>query len=79
MSELNNENSTFRSDSYFKYMIFIMVLVQILDTYTGFYNAVIPSKVVEEFLSGYPQNVANSIFAFCVAIASLGSYLAFLV
>ncbi len=79
MTELNNKISTIRSDSYFKYMIFILVLVQILDTYTGFYNAVIPSKIVEEFLSDYPQNVANSIFAFCVAIASIGSYIAFLV
>ncbi|MFX0188602.1 MAG: MFS transporter [Candidatus Hodarchaeota archaeon] len=79
MTQQNNENSTYRSSAYFKYMIFVLILVQILDTYTGFYNSVIPSKIVEEFLSDYPQNVANSIFAFFVAIASLGSYVAFLV
>jgi len=79
MTQKNNDDSTYRSSSYFKYMIFILILVQMLDTYTGFYNTVIPSKVVEEFLSDYSQNVANSIFAFCIAIASLGSYVAFLV
>ena len=76
----NSENSTFRSHKYFKYMIFILILVIILDNYTQFYSAVIPSKIVEEFLSDrYSQNVANSIFALSLAIASIGSYLVFLV
>jgi len=74
-----NENSTLRSPGYFKYMIIILMFVLILDNYTQFYSAVIPSKVVEEFLGNYPQNVANSIFAFSLAIASLGSYIVFLV
>jgi MFS family permease len=79
MSNNNSEKPIEHSQAYFKYLLFILILVQILDTYTGFYNAVIPSKVVEEFLADYPQNVANSIFAFSVAIGSLGSYVAFLV
>ena len=73
------ENSTFRSHKYFKYMIFILILVLILDNYTQFYSAVIASKIIEEFLSDRPQNVANSIFALTLAIASIGSYLVFLV
>jgi len=78
MNQADNENSTYRSKAYFKYMIFILVLVQILDTYSTFYNSVISSKIVEEFLAAYSQNEATSIFAFSVAIASLGSYVAFL-
>jgi len=74
-----DETSNSRSPGYFKYMIIILMFVLILDNYTQFYSAVIPSKVVEEFLGNYPQNVANSIFAFSLAIASLGSYIVFLV
>ena len=78
MTEKNNENSAMRSKSYLIYMIFILIIVQILDTYTNFYNNVIPSKIIEEFLSGYSENVANSIFALCIAVASIGTYFAFL-
>lgn len=74
-----DENSTLRSPAYFKYMMFILILVLILDNYTQFYSAIIPSKVVEEFLGNYPQNVANSIFFFSLAVASLGSYIVFFV
>ncbi len=74
-----NEDSPVRSPGYFKYMMIILMLVLILDNYTQFYSAIIPSKVVEEFLGHYPQNVANSIFAFSLAIASIGSYIVFLV
>lgn len=74
-----DENSTLRSPGYFKYMMIVLILVLILDNYTQFYSAVIPSKVVEEFLGNYPQNVANSMFAFSLAVASLGSYIVFLV
>ncbi|TXT60524.1 MAG: membrane protein of unknown function [Promethearchaeota archaeon] len=79
MSEKNNKALKNRSVGYFKYLIIVLILVQILDNYTSFYNSVIPSKVVEDLLSGYPDNVANSIFAICVAIASLGTYMAFFV
>ena len=74
-----DENSTLRSPGYFKYMMIILILVLILDNYTQFYSAVILSKVVEEFLGNYPQNVANSIFFFSLAVASLGSYIVFFV
>lgn len=74
-----DENSTLRSPGYFKYMIIILILVLILDNYTQFYSSVIPSKIVEEFLSGYPVNEANSIFALSLAIVSIGSYVVFVV
>jgi len=75
----NSENSTKRSEKYFKYLIFILILVLILDNYTQFYSSVIPSKIVEEFLGGYPQNEANSIFAISLAVVSIGSYVVFVV
>jgi len=75
----NNGNSTLRSPGYFKYMMVILMLVLILDNYTQFYSSVIPSKVIEDLLGDYPQNEAISIFAFSMAIASLGSYITFLV
>ena len=51
--------------------------VEILDTYTTNFPNVIPSRIIVEFLSSYPINVANSIFALCIAIASLGTYIVF--
>jgi len=50
------------------------MFVEILDTYCTLYPTVIPSKVIAEFLSDTPENVANSTFAFCIAIASIGTY-----
>ena len=75
----NSENSTLRSEKYFKYLVFVLILVLILDNYTQFYSSVIPSKIVEEFLGGYPQNEANSIFAISLAVVSIGSYVVFVV
>jgi len=51
--------------------------VEILDTYTTNYPNVIPSRIIAEFLSEYPSNVANSLYALCVAIASIGMYVVF--
>ncbi|TFF83690.1 MAG: MFS transporter [Promethearchaeota archaeon] len=80
MSEHNdNSGSTWRSRQYLIYLLFILILVQILDTYTQFYLNAIPSEVKKSFLSEYSKNVADSIFAIAVAIATLGSYVAFFV
>ncbi len=67
-----------RSKAALLYMIVILMCVEILDTYCTLYPTVIPSKVIAEFLSDFPQNVANSTFAFCIAIASIGTYLVLL-
>lgn len=72
---MTQENTEFeRSKSALLYMIIVLMFVEILDTYCTLYPTVIPSKVIAEFLSNYPENVANSIFAFCIAIASIGTY-----
>ncbi|MBD3253727.1 MAG: MFS transporter [Candidatus Lokiarchaeota archaeon] len=74
MTEEKKETSLTRSKGFYIYIIIILMFVEMLDTYCTLYPTVIPSKVIAEFLSGYPENVANSIFAFCIAIASIGTY-----
>ncbi|MBD3229130.1 MAG: MFS transporter, partial [Candidatus Lokiarchaeota archaeon] len=49
-----------------------------MDTYTTLMLTVVPSKIIDEFLSYYPQNIAESIFQIAVAIATVGTYLVFL-
>jgi len=67
-----------RSKAALLYMIVILMCVEILDTYCTLYPTVIPSRIIAEFLSDYPENVANSTFAFFIAIASTGTYLVLL-
>ncbi|MFW9866708.1 MAG: MFS transporter [Candidatus Thorarchaeota archaeon] len=74
-----NENLTRRSKGYFRYLLIILMFVLILDNYTQFYSAAIPSKVAEEFLGSYPINVANSIYTFAISITTLGSYIVFFI
>jgi MFS family permease len=66
-----------RSKNYLIYLIIVLMFVEITDTYTTNFPNVIPSKVIEEFLSDYPKNVAESIFAISVAVASVGMYFVF--
>ncbi len=78
MMEESNEFRIVRSKAYFRYLIFILIFVEILDTYTTNYPNVIPSQVIAEFLANYPENVAQSIFALAVGIATIGMYLVLL-
>jgi MFS family permease len=78
MSEGKIEDNIVRTKAYFTYLIFILILVEILDTYTTNYPNVIPSQVIKEFLSEYPQNMAQSLFAVVVGIATIGTYFVFL-
>lgn len=78
MTEMENENSVKRSKSYLIYLLIILMLVQILDTYVTFSLNVVQSKIIEEFLSDYPFNTAVSILAMCLAISTLGLYFVFL-
>lgn len=76
MSEKNRKNLS-RSKGYLVYLIIILMFVEILDTYTTNYPNVIPSKVIEEFLFNFPKNIGESVFSFCIAIASIGMYFVF--
>lgn len=49
-----------------------------MDAYTTSYTAAFPSKIIEEFLSGYSVNEANAIYAICVGIATAGMYFVFI-
>ncbi len=77
MSENDNEKLTGRSRKYFLYMIFILMLVQILDSYATVFPGAIPSTIAESFLSDKPQDVQNAIIAFATGAVSIGMYFLF--
>jgi len=77
MSEINKEKTTERTRKYFLYMIFILMLVQILDSYATVFPGAIPSVIAETFLSGKSENVQNSIMAFASGAVSIGMYFLF--
>ncbi len=64
--------------SYFKYMIFILIFVEILDTYTTNSLNVVVSEISSEFFPYLLPNAAISFFQIFVAIATLGMYFVFL-
>ncbi|TFG15192.1 MAG: MFS transporter [Promethearchaeota archaeon] len=79
MSQENSNITSLRSRRYLIYLLFMMVLVQILDTYTQFYLTAIPSEIKKSFLADLSKNTADSVFAIAVAVASIGTYIAFFV
>lgn len=60
--------------SYFKYLIIVLIFVQIVDSFTTSFTTMIPSQIINEFLSIFEENVATSIFAFVTGIATIGMY-----
>ncbi|MHA1986579.1 MAG: MFS transporter [Promethearchaeota archaeon] len=77
MSENNKEDIKGRSRKYFLYMIFILMLVQILDSYATVFPGAIPSAIADSFLSDQPQDVQNAIIAFATGAVSIGMYFLF--
>ncbi|TXT64007.1 MAG: membrane protein of unknown function [Promethearchaeota archaeon] len=71
------EKNRSKSKNYLIYLIIVLMFVEILDTYTTNFPNVIPSKVIEDFLSDVPSNIGNSIFSISIAIASIGMYFVF--
>ena len=79
MNEKGTKKGSLKSNHYFIYMVIVLMFVEILDTYTTTFPTAIPSKVIEEFLLPYyVLNVAQSIMAACIAIATIGTYFVFL-
>ncbi len=76
MTETANNQAT-RSKSYFKYLIGVLMLVQILDTYSTLYPGSMPSLIMAEFFPGSPANVTSSIAALAGSITSFGMYFLF--
>ncbi|NVM16358.1 MAG: MFS transporter [Candidatus Lokiarchaeota archaeon] len=77
MTEINNNNQSTRSKSYFRYLIFVLMLVQILDTYSTLYPGSIPSLIVGEFFPGVPDDITSSIVTLAGSIISIGMYFLF--
>jgi len=67
-----------RSRGYFFLLLVFLVFIQLLDSYSASYTGSFPSKIIEEFLTGYPQNTADSIMNLCIGLASLGMYSVFI-
>jgi MFS family permease len=67
-----------RSKAYFTYLIFILILASILDSYVTIVGGMFPSKIAEEFLSGYKTNEQNALMALGASIASMGYYFIFI-
>lgn len=78
MSEFKKEKGNRQFFSYFKYMIFILIFVEILDTYTTNYLNVVVSDISEEFFPDLSGDAAISLFQIFVAIGTLGMYFVFL-
>ncbi len=67
-----------RSKGYFRYLIFILILASIIDSYVTIVNGMFPSKIAEEFLSDYTTNEQNALMAIGASIASMGYYFIFI-
>ncbi len=76
ITEINNDNKE-TPDRYFKYLVFVLMIVQILDTYTTVLPGSFPSLIAKEFLSDFPPDVQNSIMATAGALVSIGMYYLF--
>jgi len=77
MTEIKNNTQSTRSKSYFRYLIFVLMLVQILDTYSTLYPGSMPSLIVKEFFPGLPPDVTSSIVTLAGSIVSIGMYFLF--
>lgn len=78
MNGKENQPMTNKSISYFRYMIFILMFVEILDTYTTNNLNVVVSEISSEFFPNMSDNAAISSYQIFVAIATLGMYFVFL-
>ncbi|NVM35403.1 MAG: MFS transporter [Candidatus Lokiarchaeota archaeon] len=78
MSEIKKEIGKRQIFSYFKYMIFILIFVEILDTYTTNNLNVVVSEISAEFFPDLSGDAAISLFQIFVAIGTLGMYFVFL-
>lgn len=77
MTEIKNNTQSTRSKSYFRYLIFVLMLVQILDTYSTLYPGSMPSYIMNEFFPLESENVTSSILATAGSIVSIGMYFLF--
>ncbi|MHA1723904.1 MAG: MFS transporter [Promethearchaeota archaeon] len=77
MSDLEKESSKISSKTYFKYLLLILGLVEIIGVYCTVLPGSFPSLITEEFLGDFPVDVQNSIMALASGIVSVGMYFLF--
>ena len=73
----NIKNNKVKPSSYFKYLVIVLMFVQILDTYTTILHGSFPSLIAAEYLSRYPTEVQNSIMAFAEGLVRIGMFFLF--
>ena len=61
-----------KDNSYFKRLIFVLMLVQMVDSFTTVMPGAIVSSIANHFLPGIPTNEQDAIYAFGTAIISIG-------
>ena len=76
MTENLNSKTLTRSKSYFRYMLFILILVQILDVYSTSLPALVAGQMADFFFPG-PDSVQDSTILRLNAIISIGLYAIF--
>ncbi|MBD3216023.1 MAG: MFS transporter [Candidatus Lokiarchaeota archaeon] len=72
MEEIKQTSTT--KTTYFRYLVIILIFVQLIDSYTTSFPTLVPSSIINEFLYGFPENIGASIFAFVTGLASVGMY-----
>ena len=80
MAEKNNTDISKEisiTRAYFIFLIVVLMLVQIVDTYCTVVLGAIPSQIAKEFLSEYSENQQNAILALGAGISSIGAYTIF--
>ncbi|TFG18199.1 MAG: MFS transporter [Promethearchaeota archaeon] len=74
MNTSTTVNSHQKSKRYFKYMIFILMFVEILDTYTTNNLNVVVSDISAEFFPFLAEDAAIAFYQLFLAIATLGMF-----
>ncbi|MHA1723905.1 MAG: MFS transporter [Promethearchaeota archaeon] len=76
-SDKNNNTKSIVATTNFKYLMIVMCLVQILDSFCTVFPGAIPSLISIEFLGEYDVNTQNSIMAFATGLVTIGMYFLF--
>ena len=69
MAEIKNKEA---DNSYFKRLIRVLMLVQMIDAFTTVFPGAIQSSIAADFLPGFTANEQDAIIAFASAIVSIG-------
>ncbi|GAB4332060.1 MAG: MFS transporter [Promethearchaeota archaeon] len=59
------------------YLVAVLGLVQVLDSFSASYTATFPSKVIEEFLPNWPTNDADALMSLVFGASTFGLYFVF--